>query len=233
MKVAVLGAGKTGSKVALLLSEKGLAFDIFNSKNPPTLVALDTCDVIISFLPPEPFAHYIDLLIESKKPVVAGTTGFHYSDHLNAILIENKCRWIYGHNFSLGMNVIYELIQLINKSTSLLDHPAFSIHEIHHTKKLDAPSGTALSWAKWLGHPSAITSERTGDVIGFHSLELKTATEKIQLSHEALDRKIFAEGAIFAAMKCIQDPPLLPYGLTEFQQLIQKEYFSNEPKEKL
>jgi 4-hydroxy-tetrahydrodipicolinate reductase len=227
MKIAVLGIGKTGSKVVELLTEKHIDHVIFNSKNPPTMESLKNCDVAISFLPSDPFNEYINLLLESKIPLVTGTTGFTYSEELKKKLIDQKVKWIYGNNFSLGMNIVRQMIYALSKAQKLIDNPDFKIHEIHHTKKLDAPSGTAISWKNWITEKennivSSVSSERTGDVIGFHEITMTSKTEVIRLSHEALDRKIFAEGAVFMALKLLKNNSI-PVGLSLFQDIIEKE----------
>lgn len=222
MKIAVLGKGKTGSKVIELLQEEKIIHTVFDSKNQLTKNALLGHDVIICFLAAEPFKQYIDTIIDSKIPLVCGTTGINYSEDLKNRIKENQLTWIVANNFSLGMNLIKNMIETLGKANKLVAHPKFHIHEIHHTKKLDAPSGTAISWKKWLDNDCEITSERLGDVIGFHEITLKTKTEEIKLSHNALDRKIFAEGAIFAAKKVI-DQNFKQYGIIAFQDLIKKE----------
>ncbi len=111
------------------------------------------------------------------------------------------------------------MINTLTKAKNLFSNYSFHIHEVHHTKKLDAPSGTALTWRDWVGENFDISSERTGDVIGDHTLTLKTDNELITLRHEALDRKIFAEGALWACEKVAS----LPSGLHNFQELTLKE----------
>jgi 4-hydroxy-tetrahydrodipicolinate reductase len=222
MKVAVLGKGKTGSKVIEILRDEEIEHTIFDSKNKLSKESLAHYDVIICFLAAEPFKEYLNLLIESKIPLVCGTTGFNYSDELKQKIIDQKNTWIVANNFSLGMNLVKNMIETLSKSNKLMAQPTFHIHEIHHTKKLDAPSGTALSWMNWLGTECEITSERLGDVIGYHEITLKTNTEEIKLSHNALDRKIFAEGAIFAAKKIFQKT-FTEFGIISFQDLIKKE----------
>ncbi len=220
--VAILGKGKTGSKVIELLESEKIPFTVFDSHQLLTLEKLQNHHAIISFLPAEPFEKYIPLFIDSKLPVISGTTGFIYSEELKKKIIENEIKWIVANNFSLGMNLIKAMIEIMGKADRLVKSPAYKIHEIHHTKKLDAPSGTAKSFEKWLNQKVEITSERTGDVIGFHEITLTTNTEKIKLSHEALDRKIFAEGAIFAYKKLINNNNI-PYGIHEFQKIVEKE----------
>ena len=222
MKVAVLGQGKTGSKVVDILTEKKIPFTVFNSSNPPTKEGLKNHLVAICFLAAEPFSTYVELLIESKMMVVSGTTGFVYNDELKKRVKNDHLKWIVGNNFSLGMNLVQQMIKVLGLANLLIDNPVYQIHEIHHTKKLDAPSGTALSFERWLGHQAQITSERKGDVIGFHELTLKSSTEEIKLSHNALDRKIFAEGAIWAYSQLINNPTI-PSGINSFQDIVEKE----------
>lgn len=220
MKVAVLGKGKTGSKVIDVLDEQRISYTVFDSKNIPTIENLKGHHVAISFLAGEPFSNYIELLIQANILVVSGTTGFTYSNELKKQLKEKKQKWIVANNFSLGMNLIQQMIKTLGKAELLVKDPEFKIHEVHHTKKLDAPSGTALSWEKWLDHKATITSDRTGDVIGFHEITLTTGTEEIKLSHNALDRKIFAEGAVWAAKKIFNNQSI-PYGLNYFQDIVE------------
>ena len=215
MKVALLGAGKTGGEVAKIHSNTV----IFNSKNKPTLDSLRECDVVITFVPGDVFIDYIPLLMESKLPVVIGATGFVWDKKIVAQIKENELRWVHSHNFSLGMSIIKTLIETISRGSELLEETSFSIHDIHHTKKLDAPSGTALSWKKWLDKPVKITSERTGDVVGYYHLEMQTPNETIKLIHEAKNRGIFARGALWSANQVLNNTNL-DYGLTHFNDLV-------------
>ena len=107
MKIALLGAGKTGIKVSEIHDD----VVIFNTKNPPSLNALKECDAVISFLPGEAFLEHIDLLIESKLPVATGSTGFDWPKDIDQRLKENELSWIRAHNFSLGMNVVCQMIK--------------------------------------------------------------------------------------------------------------------------
>lgn len=216
MKIALLGKGKTGSKVLLNQKHQVIAFD---SKNRPTFEKLETFDAIISFLPGDVFKSYIPLLIETKIPVVTGSTGFEWPENLNDILIDKKISWIYASNFSMGVAVVKQMINKLAAASSMFPNHKCSIHEIHHTKKLDAPSGTALSMESWMNEKCTITSEREGDVIGFHELVFDTGSEKIKLSHEALDRQLFADGAIWAAEFLNTNKT---FGLNNFQEIIER-----------
>lgn len=217
MKVALLGAGKTGIKVSELHKDT----IIFNSKNKPTLEKLQDCDVVISFLTGDVFLEYIPLLIEAKMPVITGSTGFHWPRGIHNELVEKELTWIKAHNFSLGMNIVKSMIETLAKATELYADVTFSILDIHHTKKVDSPSGTALSWQEWLAHPAKITAERTGDTIGYHHLEMDSPMEKIKITHEAKDRAIFAAGALWAANKVTTDTSIA-YGLNNFSSIVNK-----------
>lgn len=224
MKIALLGKGKTGGKVLELLQDQNISHTVFDSQNKPTIENLRGHDVIISFLSGEVFKHYLDLLVETTIPVVTGSTGLVWPNDFDADLKKKNIKWIYATNFSLGMNLVQQMIQILGKASTIFSDYQFSMTEIHHTKKLDAPSGTALSWKKWAGHEMEIESIREGDVTGIHELILITPNEKITLRHEALDRRIFAEGALFAASK-IHDNKIGP-GLHLFQDIVQSQYLT-------
>jgi 4-hydroxy-tetrahydrodipicolinate reductase len=219
MKIALLGKGKTGSKVSEILSDQYIT--VFDRQNAPTLEKLLDHDVVISFLPGAPFLELIPLLLESKLPVVTGSTGFEWPTDLDQLLKGQSKTWIWGHNFSLGINLVKSCLEILGKAKEIFPEASFDVHEVHHTKKLDAPSGTAISFQNWLAQDCHITSERTGDVVGLHQLSLKTEFETITLEHNALDRKIFANGAIFAA-KSLLNESNIPYGLLNFSTFMEQ-----------
>lgn len=218
MKIALLGHGKTGSKVLELARDQHQVM-LFDSKNSPTFEKLKDSDVIVSFLPGEVFLNFIPLLVETKIPVVCGSTGFSWPTDLDKTLREKNIPWIYGTNFSLGVVVIKQLLEKLHEMESLFETKTMAIHEVHHTKKLDAPSGTALSMNEWAGGKAEITSERIGDVIGLHTLSFETGRETILITHEARDRALFAEGALWAANFLVTNNP--PKGLHRFQEIIE------------
>jgi len=114
--------------------------------------------------------------------------------------------------------VIRKSIEAISAGSAILKDPEFHIHEVHHIHKKDAPSGTALSWKEWLDKEAEVTSAREGDVKGIHELTLKTGTEEITLRHKALDRALFAEGAIWAAKQLVNNSKM-EAGIRTFGQL--------------
>lgn len=216
MNIALLGNGKTGSKVFQLAREKHQV-EVFDTKHAPTYERLKNADVVISFLPGEAFEKLIPLLVETRLPVVTGSTGLKWPENIESILKEKNLAWIYGTNFSLGIVVIKQLIHKLQEMEALFEKTSVSIHEIHHTKKIDSPSGTAISMNEWSGGTARLTSERTGDVIGYHVLTVDTGREEIKLSHEAKDRALFAEGALWAAHALITHQ--LDSGLHSFQSV--------------
>lgn len=225
MKFAVIGTGKTGGEVVDIL-EKDKVVGPFNSRNKPTPESLAEADVAVIFVPAPAVDDLMDPLLESGIPAVWATTGYEWPDKLNEKLLDAGIKWLRASNFSLGMNIVRRCLNIIGQSSGVLDDPVFHIHEIHHVHKQDAPSGTALSWAEWLGKDAEITSERKGDIKGIHQLRVKTDDESIELKHEAHDRRIFARGAVWAAEQLVRDS--VKPGFHEFSTI-----FDNVMKEQL
>ncbi|MBD3615309.1 MAG: hypothetical protein HUJ22_01960 [Gracilimonas sp.] len=202
MKIAVIGTGKTGGRVVELLGDE-LA-EAFDSTNPPTADKLRKADAVIIFVPGDAVPEILDTVLESGIPAAWGSTGYDWPDNLEDRLKANDTQWVLASNFSLGMNIIRKSIEAISAGSAILKNPEFHIHEVHHIHKKDAPSGTALSWKEWLDREVEVTSAREGDVKGIHELTLKTETEEITLRHKALNRALFAEGAIWAAKQLVE-----------------------------
>ncbi len=219
MKIALLGTGKTGGKVLELLDGKDVTG--FDESNPPTLEALRAHDVAISFLPGPALLGYLDLLVESGLPLASGSTGFQWPADIDARLKEKGTAWITASNFSLGMNLVYGMLKVLSKAPQLFDDFEFKLHEIHHIHKKDQPSGTSLAWQEWVGQPVDITSARDGDNPGDHKLTLVTPYEDIGVQHQAKDRRIFAQGAIWTARKLAAGE--VGPGLHNLQDIMKKE----------
>lgn len=166
------------------------------------LNAVADFDVAIDFSSPEGFDAVLALCIERKKALVSGTTGlselqFH-ALQTAGILIPV----LWASNFSLGVAV---LNQLVSQAGKWLKHWNIDITEAHHVHKKDAPSGTALSLGQTVQAASGLAphyhSLRCGDVIGEHTVQFTSAGERLELTHRAGNRDIFAQGALFAAEK--------------------------------
>ncbi|WP_340104815.1 dihydrodipicolinate reductase C-terminal domain-containing protein [Rhodohalobacter sp. 8-1] len=222
MKISVIGTGKTGGSIAELLGEQAVSF---NSSNKPTASKVAKTDAAIIFVPGEAAPEIIEIMIDAEVPAVWGTTGYGWSEDLPERVKAIQSKWVIGSNFSLGMNLVRKALNVLGEGSDMLDSPKFHIHETHHTDKKDAPSGTALSWEKWLNKEARISSSRIGDVKGIHELHIKTVNESIYLKHEAHDRKLFAEGAIWAAKKLLNDTEIIP-GVYPFSELFDKAFSS-------
>ncbi|MBO6586001.1 MAG: hypothetical protein JJ953_07860 [Gracilimonas sp.] len=216
MKIAVIGTGKTGGKVVELLGDE--LSEAFDSSNPPTVEKLQAADAVIIFVPGDAVPDVMDTVIEAGIPAAWGSTGCEWPNDLEEQVKAKNAKWIMASNFSLGMNVIRKSIEAISAGSNILKDPEFHIHEVHHVHKKDAPSGTALSWKEWLDKEAEVTSAREGDVKGIHELTLKTETEEITLKHKALDRALFAEGAIWAAKQLVNHSKM-EAGIRTFGQL--------------
>lgn len=216
MKISVIGTGKTGGKVVEML---GADLDqAFDESNPPTVEKLKQSEAVIIFVPGDAVKELIPIVLESGVPAAWGSTGYEWPDDLDVHVKKARTKWVLATNFSLGMNIIRNAIQVISSGSDILKNPSFGIHEIHHVHKKDAPSGTALSWKEWLAKEVEVTSSREGDIHGIHELAIRTDTEEIQLRHEALDRSVFAEGAIWTAEQLVKQENLSD-GVYTFGQL--------------
>jgi 4-hydroxy-tetrahydrodipicolinate reductase len=221
-KFGIVGMGKMGQALSAILAiEKEHKFHAFNRVTNDNSALLKSCDVVIEFTTPDAAPVIIKHCIEAGIPIVSGTTGWQ-EYHLHSIikLCQSKHgKFLYASNFSIGMNITFAL----NRRLALImnDYPQFipSIKEIHHIHKKDSPSGTAHRLIEDIidqhrkydnfelnqPQPSAddtmlsVESIREGEVKGYHEVTWRSSSEEIKISHEAFDRKIFAEGAIMAA----------------------------------
>ncbi len=220
MKIALLGYGKMGHAIEQIALQKGHQIVLsINDQNLDDLTKenIRRADVAIEFTNPQSAVDNILFCINEKVPVVSGTTG--WLEKLK--VVEEKCRevngaFLYASNFSVGVNIFFEL----NKKLAALmkPHPAYdvSLEEIHHTHKKDAPSGTAITLAEqiiassgqknvWVNADSknevelSIISKRIDEVPGTHSVKYFSEVDDIEIIHTAHSRKGFAEGAVLAA----------------------------------
>ncbi|MCB9092457.1 MAG: hypothetical protein H6621_02250 [Halobacteriovoraceae bacterium] len=198
MKVAVVGTGKTGSEVEKLVSPQNL-IGPFNSRNPVSVEKLKEADTVVVFVNPLVLSEIIDTLLASEKNVIIGTTGFEFTDEIKSQVSLNNSIWVHGANFSLGMQIMRMALESVNSLASQFDHFQYKIHEIHHEMKKDIPSGTALMWNEFINKRAEVSSERKGDVKGYHELTIESESEVMTLTHLAKSRRIFAEGALWCA----------------------------------
>ncbi|MFH6937263.1 4-hydroxy-tetrahydrodipicolinate reductase [Flavobacterium sp. FlaQc-30] len=214
MKIALLGYGKMGKVIERIALERGheivLKKDEFN-----TYDGLSTADVAIDFSVPTAAVDNISNCFHANVPVVSGTTGWlEHFDKMVALCNEKQGGFISSSNFSLGVNIFFELNEYLAKIMSQFDSYKVSMEEIHHTQKLDAPSGTAISLAKGVIENSSyanwtlddakqgeihIEAKRIGDVPGTHTVTYDSIVDSIELKHTAHNREGFALGAVIAA----------------------------------
>lgn len=173
----------------------GQAIQELVEKDPLLEIASDG-DVVIDFSRSDGTKKAIAM----EKPLVCGTTGLDTETLEELLELSKRVPVLYSPNFSIGMAACFELLPTLKKH---LGTSKISIHEIHHTHKIDSPSGSAKRMGELLG-TDRITSLRTDEVVGIHEVEFLLDNEKIVLRHEAFSRKAFAEGAI-AAAKFIYD----------------------------
>ena len=204
MKIAILGNGRMGKRISELAKKRGHSIvAVSSSEKPAHTLNVNTADVAIDFSTPTTAFYNISHALKGGIPVISGTTG--WLDKLSEIkeLCTNKSgAFLYASNFSLGMNIFFELNKKLAKLMKNQSYKS-TIHEIHHIKKLDSPSGTALSLGEQidsvLAKNTPITSDRIEDMPGTHIITYGSSVDKIEIIHTAKNRDGFAIGAIIAA----------------------------------
>ncbi|WP_316751011.1 4-hydroxy-tetrahydrodipicolinate reductase [Pedobacter gandavensis] len=227
MKIALLGYGKMGQIIERFALERGHEVVLkINSSNQDelTVANLSKADVAIDFSIPDAAIPNIYLCFEANVPIVVGSTGWYgeLQEVKNACLSSNNTL-LYGSNFSIGVNIFFHINQVLAKVMN--NFPAYDVQveEIHHTQKLDSPSGTAMTIAEgiidaldskkeWVnelvGSPFEdiikkdqvlIESHRIEHVPGTHTVVYSSEVDEIEIKHTAHNRAGFALGAIVAA----------------------------------
>jgi 4-hydroxy-tetrahydrodipicolinate reductase len=208
--VAIIGDGKMGQAVRQLAIDKGWKVTAIVGERENAggkgidVRSLGRPEVAVEFTQPDAAVGNITACLRAGVPVVAGTTGWYDSlPAVTRIANETGTPLLWSPNFSLGVNVLIELARYAGTMMRLLEDFDAHIVETHHSKKKDAPSGTAIAIAKAasdaLERPIPTTSVRTGSVPGTHELIFDGAFEQLSLTHLARDRRVFAEGALTAA----------------------------------
>jgi 4-hydroxy-tetrahydrodipicolinate reductase len=205
MLLLVLGKGKTGSIVAQVARERGHSVRVLDRENSGgsalTAPTLAQVDVVLDFTNAEAALENIRACLALGARIVVGTTGWYGQlNEMKALALRRNGALLYGSNFSLSVQALFKM----TADLATLKGYSFAIEETHHTAKLDAPSGTALTLRDILlaAQPEAnveITSRREGDASGLHIVTAKSPSDVLTLRHEAHDRRGFAEGAVRAA----------------------------------
>ena len=207
MKIALLGYGRMGKEIEKIAISRG--HEIVIRKDVDDTIDISLADVAIDFSIPDAAFKNISNCINNNVPVISGTTGWldNYKDAV-ALCEEKKGAFIYASNYSVGVNIFFELNKQLAKMMATLEDYNISMEEIHHTKKLDAPSGTAITLAEgviensskknWeLGAISSeenipIVAKRIPDVPGTHTVWYNSEVDTIEIKHTAHNRKGFA-----------------------------------------
>ena len=227
MNIALIGYGKMGKAIHEIANQKNeqlgenkyniqLIVDIDN-RATITLEDLQKCDVAIEFTSPHTAIENIKWCFDAGIPVVVGSTGWlDKLDEIKALASSKNQTILYSPNFSIGVNIFFEMNRQLAKIMNKYDAYDVEMEEIHHTEKKDAPSGTALYTAldvlkfvdrkvDWKNEPT--NSENTLDIIslrepnvpGTHTVTYNSEIDSIELKHTAHNRKGFAGGAVVAA----------------------------------
>lgn len=215
MKIALLGYGKMGKVIERIALERGHEI-VLKKSSASTFDGIENADAAIDFSIPDVAVENISICLEKGIPVVSGTTGWldDYQKIVDLCEAKNGA-FLYGSNFSLGVNLFFELNNYLAQMMSKFKEYNVSMEEIHHTQKLDKPSGTAISLAKdilknypekkdWTIDNSTneelfIDVKRIENVPGTHSVFYNSNVDFIEIKHVAHNREGFALGAVVAS----------------------------------
>ena len=220
MKVAIIGYGKMGKIIEGFLIERGhsISFKI-DKENFHQLkdINRENTDVCIEFTGPNSAKANLEILVGNGMPVVCGSTGW-YSEltFIQELAVKNDTSFVAASNFSIGVNLFFEAAKDLSKIMKNQEGYGVSIRETHHTQKLDAPSGTAITLSEevssvleqfdgfslneeGMDHKMPIYALREEDVPGTHELVFRNEIDEISLKHIAFNRNGFALGAVVAA----------------------------------
>lgn len=221
MKIAIIGYGRMGQEIEKRAISRGHKISLIVDENNSSDLSkdkLEGIDAAIEFSIPSTAFNNITICLESGIPVVCGTTGWldRYSDVVS-LCEKLDGSFMYASNFSLGVNIMFHLNRRLATIMNQFDYYNPTVEETHHTKKVDAPSGTAISIAtdiisesdrleRWIGDSAdiqdgeiPIISNRVGDVPGTHTVSWVSEADKLTIGHESFSRKGFSLGAVFAA----------------------------------
>ena len=206
MRIALIGYGKMGHAIEALAAERGHVVTVKIDKDDSWPEKMDA-DVAIEFTTPATAVENLLHCVEVGLPVVCGTTGW-YADYERVV---EECKTHNGRlftatNFSIGMNIMFELNRRLAELMRGRDDYSVSISETHHIHKLDAPSGTAITLQEQIVENGKremenipIASFREGEVPGTHTVTYDSEIDTLTLTHEAHSRKGLALGALLAA----------------------------------
>lgn len=221
MRILLVGYGKMGKTIQSIALQKGhqIAGIIdLNNRDSLSNYSAENTDVAIEFTHPESAPENIRVCLENNIPVVCGSTGWlSRLPEIKELCIRKEGAFFYASNYSVGVNLFFHFNEYIAGKMQAYKDFNVEVKEVHHTQKADKPSGTAITTAegilnnyksktKWVSDEVApdlqdlnIISERTGDVVGLHTVRYTSEYDTIELMHDAHNRLGFAEGAVMAA----------------------------------
>ncbi|MDR1737333.1 MAG: 4-hydroxy-tetrahydrodipicolinate reductase [Candidatus Symbiothrix sp.] len=221
MKIALIGYGKMGHEIARIAIDRGHSIvATIDVDNQDTFDAPEflSADVAIEFTRPETAFGNYQKCFERHLPVVSGTTGWtNRLDEVKKLCVEQRQTFFYASNFSIGVNIFFELNKILAKMMNREPQYDVRMEEIHHIHKLDSPSGTGITLAEGIlenidrkqqwkeatvsENPAdlLIESKRVGEVPGIHEIIYESDADVISIKHDAKNRKGFALGAVLAA----------------------------------
>jgi 4-hydroxy-tetrahydrodipicolinate reductase len=221
MKILLIGYGKMGQTIGALATRRGHEIagivDLHASQANIRDFTPETVDVAIEFTHPDSAFANVMTCLGLGIPVVCGSTGWlHHFEEARALATDVNGSLFYASNYSVGVNLFFHFNEYIAAKMAQFGGYDVAMREIHHTQKIDQPSGTALTAAEgilrhfpakttWRNAPAeapaelAIISERTGDAVGTHIVTYTSDVDTLELSHAAHSREGFALGALLAA----------------------------------
>ncbi|AID37468.1 4-hydroxy-tetrahydrodipicolinate reductase [Candidatus Walczuchella monophlebidarum] len=202
MNIALIGYGKMGKAVEKIARNRNHKI-VLISTCTPDLTNLKEVNIAIEFSIPEAAFKNVKICLENNIPVVCGTTGWlDKLSEIKSLCQEKNGTFLYSSNFSIGVNLFFEINRIFAHIIAPYKEYEVSIEEKHHTEKKDTPSGTAITLAKAIlneGNQLVITSQRIEHVIGIHTIRYHSTIDDISLQHRANNREGFALGAVVAA----------------------------------
>jgi 4-hydroxy-tetrahydrodipicolinate reductase len=237
LKIALIGYGNMGKEIKKIAQSQNIEItDIFDEYTLPEYKSDYAFDVAIDFSIPPAVPNNAKIISESGKDLVIGTTGWYKNTEIiKEYATKNNTGIVWGANFSVGMQMFFKIVQLGTKLINETEDYDVFLHEIHHRKKIDSPSGTAITLGELiidsvkskteiitdsissqiLPEQLHVSSTRGGEVPGTHTVYFDSASDTIELTHRARNRSGFASGALTAA-KLINGKK----GFYSFEQLL-------------
>lgn len=206
MKIALIGYGKMGRIIETLAAEKGdeIVARIDGTNSEDLVEQLKLAEVAIDFSNAEAVGKNVEACLAADIPLVEGTTGWNAEkDEIKKLIETKNGAFVFGANFSVGVNLFYRIADFASELFAKFDDYEAFIEEQHHSKKLDAPSGTALKLKeiveKNIKKDFSVSATRAGRIPGTHRVGFDGTADQILLEHSARSREGFASGAILAA----------------------------------